>query len=83
MTYHGDDTSRYDFLIYPWDYSETSAYGPAFKFENCSFSDLNLIGDNVPDAVGVGDNLHFVAKILIYNDTQELFFLDPISTEVR
>ena len=83
MMYHGDYTTRYDFLIYAWDYSETSVSGPSFKFEDCNILDLNLIGDNVPDAVGMGDNLHFVAKIINYDETSQLFYLDPISTEVR
>ena len=83
MSYHGDYTTRYDFLISPWDYSETSISGPYFKFEDCNVFDLNLIGDNVPDAVGIGDNLHFVAKIINYDETSQLFYLDPISTEVR
>lgn len=83
MTNYGELTTRYDFLIAPWDYSETWRIGPNFKFENCNYYDLNLIGDSVPDAVGMGDNLHFVAEILYCNETQELFFLDPISTEVR
>ena len=83
MSYHGSYTTRYDFLISPWDYNETSASGPNFKFEDVNVSDLHLIGDNVPDAIGIGDNLHFIAKIINYNETQELFFLEPISTEVR
>ena len=83
MSYHGGYTTRYDFLISPWDYSETSVSGPNFQFEDCSVFDLNLIGDNIPDAVGMGDNLHFVAKILNYDETSQLFYLDPISTEVR
>jgi hypothetical protein len=83
MSNHGDYKTRYDFLISPWDYSETSVSGPQFQFEDCNVFDLNLIGDNVPDAVGVGDNLHFVAKIKNYDETSQLFYLDPISTEVR
>jgi hypothetical protein len=83
MSNHGDYTTRYDFLISPWDYSETSVSGPNFKFEDCNVFDLNLIGDNVPDAIGMGDNLHFIAKIIKYNETSQLFHLDPISTEVR
>ena len=83
MSNYGDNNTRYDFLISPWDYSETTISGPYFKFEDCSVFDLNLIGDNVPDAVGRGDNLHFVAKILNYDETSQLFHLDPISTEVR
>lgn len=83
MSPHGDYTTRYDFLIYPWDYSETSVSGPNFKFEDYNYYDLNLIGDDVPDTVGKGDNLHFVAKIEKYNKISQLFFLDPISTKVR
>ena len=83
MSNHGDYTTRYDFLISPWDYSETSISGPNFKFEDCSVFDLNLIGDNVPDSIGMGDNLHFVAKIINYDETSQLFYIDPISAEVR
>lgn len=83
MSYHGDYTTRYDFLISPWDYSETSISGPYFKFEDCNVFDLNLIGDNIPDAVGTGDNLHFIAKIKNFDETSLWFYLDPISTEVR
>ena len=80
---HGEYTTRYDFLISPWDYSETTISGPNFQFRDCSVFDLNFIGDNIPDGIEIGDNFHFVARILNYNDTQQLFFLDPISTEVR
>ena len=84
MMNHGDYTTRYDFLIAPWDYSETSISGPSFKFEDINVVwDLNLIGDNVPDTIGIGDNLHFVAKIINYDETSQLFYLDPVSTEVR
>ena len=82
MNNHGDYTTRYDFLISPWDYSETSLTGPNFKFEDCNIFDLNLIGNNVPDALRVGDNLHFVARIKNYNETSQLFYLDPISSEI-
>jgi hypothetical protein len=83
MSHHGDYDTRYDFLISPWDYSETSISGPNFKFEDCNYYDLNLIGDEVPDTVRMGDNLHFVAEIGEYNVTSQLFFLYPISTKVR
>lgn len=83
MSQHGDLKTRYDFLIYPGDYSETSQIGPNFQFEDCNVFDLHLIGDNIPDAIGKGDNLHFVAKIIDYNETSQLFHLDPISTKVR
>lgn len=83
MSYHGDYTTRYDFLISPWDYNEISVTGPNFKFEDCNIFDLNLIGDNVPDALEMGDNLRFVARIKSYDETSQLFYLDPISSEIR
>ena len=83
MSQHGDYKTRFDFLIYAWDYSETSVSGPNFKFDDCNYYDLNLKGDNVPDAVGNGDNLHFVAKIEKFDKNSQLFYLDPISTIVR
>jgi hypothetical protein len=84
MSLHGNFTTRYDILILPWDYSLTTMSGPNFQFKDVNIVfDLNLIGDNIPDYIGIGDNLHIVAKILDYNETQQLFFLDPISTEVR
>ena len=83
MNNHGDYTTRYDFLISPWDYSETSGSGPNFQFEDCGVFELHLIGDNIPDTIGMGDNLHFVAKLEDYNETSQLFHLNPISTEFR
>jgi len=83
MSYHGDSTTRYDFLISPWVYSETSVSGPNFQFEDCNIFDLNLNGDNIPDALKAGDNLHIVARIENYDETSQLFRLDPIYTEVR
>jgi predicted small lipoprotein YifL len=83
MGKHGNYTTRYDFLILPWDYSETFAIGPYFKFEDCNIFDLNLIGDNIPDFIGIGDNLHFVARIKSYDENLRMFYLEPISSEVR
>lgn len=63
-----------DMLIYSGDYSETSSNGgPAFKFTP----------PNIPDNVSQGDNVHIVAQVGEFNRIQCLFFLDPVSTEVR
>ena len=83
MSYHGESTTRYDFLISPWDYSETSVSGPNFQFEDCNIFDIKLNGDNIPDALKAGHNLHIVARIENYDETSQLFRLDPIYTEVR
>lgn len=79
---HGDYDTRYDFLVYAGDYSESSAYGPAMQFEDKNFSDLHLTGDNIPEAIKAGDNLHIVATVddIINN---YLIILDPVSIETR
>lgn len=84
MMNHGDYKTRYDFLVYADDYDENSAYiGPSFKFEDKNFYDLGLIGDNIPEAVTMGQNYTITAKVLEYNKIQGLFFLEPISLEYR
>ena len=46
-------------------------------------TDLGLTGPNVPDYIGPGDNLHVVAKVVVYEGDSCLFLLDPVSTSVR
>ncbi|MCW3038298.1 MAG: hypothetical protein JWM31_203 [Solirubrobacterales bacterium] len=84
MNHHGDYTTRYDILINAGNYSESSSAGPNFQFRDVNTtSDLRLTGSNVPDTIGTGDNLRIVARVVDYNSTQQLLFLEPISTEVR
>ena len=75
--------TRFDFLICPGDYSTTSAHGPSFKFSDVAYYDLHLTGNNIPDSIGIGQNLHIVAEILEYNSVQELFYLRPVTTSAR
>jgi hypothetical protein len=57
---------------------------PNFRFDDVDIvSDLRLTGSNIPDAIGVGGNLHVVARVGDYNSTSELFRLEAVSTEVR
>jgi hypothetical protein len=84
MNNHGDYKTRYDILLSSGDFSETSSSGPNFQFRDVNVTlDLHLTGSNIPGAIGVGDNLHVVAQVGDYNSTQELFLLEPVSTEVR
>ena len=80
---HNAYKTRFDFLIYPGDYSTTSAYGPSFIFSNYNYNDLHLTGDNVPDRISAGQNLHIIAEIVHFNSTQQLLHLRPIATSVR
>lgn len=83
MCNHGSYSTRFDFLLSPGNYNKKSAKGPNFKYEDCNYYNLNLTGDNIPDSIRMGDNLHFVARIVEYKELSELFFLEPISTEAR
>lgn len=84
MSNHGSSKSRYDILIAAGAYSKSTMTGPNFQFKDVNIvSDLRLTGSNIPDTIGVGQNLHIIAKVEGYNRVQELFFLKPVSTEVR
>ncbi|MGO4192997.1 DUF4839 domain-containing protein [Arthrobacter sp. YAF17] len=84
MDNHGSYKTRYDILIAAGDYSKSTTTGPNFQFKDVNIvSDLRLTGSNVPDTIGAGQNLHIIARVEGYNRIQELFFLKPVSTEVR
>lgn len=83
MAPHGDYDTRYDFLLGPGDKGPQTTVGPAFKYEDVNTLDLNLTGKKIPATVGEGDKFRFVAEVGGFNAVQCLFFLDPISTEVR
>ena len=78
-----DYTTRYDILIFAGDYSETTFSGPNFKFEDVNVMNLNLTGAEIPDSIGAGQNLHITAVVEEYDETSGLFFLTPISNEIR
>ncbi|OFI38254.1 hypothetical protein BIU82_18375 [Arthrobacter sp. SW1] len=83
MINHGSYKTRYDILLYPGDLGSASTTGPAFKFEDVGIHNLNLQGKNIPAYVGVDDKLHIVANVGEFKSSQCLFFLEPVSTEVR
>ena len=80
---HGDTKTRYDFLIAPGDEGPNSTVGPAFKFEDVNYLDLNLAGAEDRDSVREGDLVRVAAQVDEYNPTQCLFFLDPVTTRFR
>ena len=84
MMLHGNYKTRYNILILAGDYGETTFSGPNFQFEDVNVvNDLHLTGSNIPDTLGMGQNLHITAAVKEYNETSELFRLEPISTEIR
>ena len=64
---HEGYSTRFDYLIYAGDYSESMVSGPSFQFEDVNYYDLHLEGDNVPDLFDVGLNIHVIAKIEEYD----------------
>lgn len=84
MNPHGSAKTRYDMLILPGDYSETSASGPSFTFEDVNTTfDMHYSGDT-PDTIGPGANLHIVARVGKYEPNNGcLFPLEPVETSFR
>lgn len=83
MALYGDYDTRYDLLLGPGDKGPKTTVGPAFKYEDINISELNLTGESIPATVGESDMFRFVAEVGEFNATQCLFYLDPVSTEVR
>lgn len=85
MAQHGDYNTRYDILIASGDYSETQSFGgPSFQFRDVNTtSDLHYEGENVPDTIGVGQNVRIVARVGSFEPDSMLFLLEPVSTRFR
>lgn len=84
MMPHENFKTRFDLLIYTGNYGGKSGNALSFKFEDINIvSDLKLTGSNIPDTIREGQNLRITAKVLEYNQVQGLFFLKPVSTEIR
>ena len=82
---HGDYTTRFDILVYGGDSIEAGVTGPSFQFKDVSIvSDLNLTGSNIPDTLAEGQKVRVTAVIQRFDrGLSDLFFLDPVSTEIR
>ncbi|MEU9403988.1 DUF4839 domain-containing protein [Streptomyces sp. NPDC048242] len=83
MAPHGDYDTRYDLLLGPGDKGPNTSAGPAFKYEDVNVLDLKLTGGKIPATVAAGDEFRFVAEVGEFNAAQCLFFLHPVSTEIR
>ncbi|MFJ9647675.1 DUF4839 domain-containing protein [Streptomyces sp. NPDC101206] len=83
MAPHGDYDTRYDFLLGPGDMGPNTGIGPAFKYEDVNTLDLKLTGRTTSATVRAGDKFRFVAEVGEFNAKQCIFFLAPVSTEIR
>lgn len=81
---HEDYDTRYDILIYVGDYEgEGFGYGPSFQFEDVGVYDLGVDELYLPDYISEGRNMHVVAKVDEYEESSQLFKLDPVSVTAR
>ena len=79
---HGGAQTRFDILVSPGDYSETSQAGPTFQFRDVNPMDMKLTGD-VPGALEAGQAFRFTAEVGEYASSSCLFILRPVNTHVR
>lgn len=80
---HDNYSTRFDYLILAGDYSETNVSGPNFRFTDVNYSDLHLTGDNIPDEIGIGLNVHIIATVGSYDESTGLFEIVPTSISIR
>ena len=76
---HENYDTRFDYLLSAGDYDPDYQIGPTFKFENVAYYDLNTD----LDVVGIGINVHIVAKVKSFNDNTGIFLLEPVSVTGR
>ncbi len=78
---HENYKTRYDILINSGDYSTTTAIGAAFQFKNISPATIEFTGDNKPESLKEGQNIHIVAKVIDYSS--DLIIIEPITINMR
>jgi hypothetical protein len=84
MMPHDGYKTRFDLLIYTGNNGESSGNGLNFKFEDVNVvSDLKLTGSSIPENISEGQNLRITAEVVEYDEVSGLFFLKPVSTEIR
>lgn len=76
---HGKYKTRFDYLVSAGDYDPDYQVGPAFKFEDVNYYDLNTD----LDTVSVGTNVNIIAEVEYFDSNSELFYLKPISVTGR
>lgn len=81
---HGNYTTRYDILIGFDDFDPNSQPGPSFQFRDVNTtSDLNYSNSDIPNTIGIGDNVRVTAKVVRYEPRTCLFLLEPVETEIK
>lgn len=76
---HEDNDTRYDISMYAVEYSESPIYGPRFHFVDVGSSDFGFRGSTFPKYMHAGSEVHVVGIIEQYDESSNLFILDPVS----
>lgn len=77
VTNYKDYNTRFNLLIYAGDYRTENFYGPNMQIENVGTTDFENIESSV------NQNVHIVAKVCEYKESQGLLILNLISIEKR
>lgn len=84
MSLHGNNKTRYDFLITPGNYDPNGSSGANFQINNKNVTyDLHLTGDNIPDSISEGLNIRIIATVDSYNEDADLVMITPIEIRIR
>lgn len=84
MIEHGRYGTLYDIMLNAGNFDPDRSPGPNFLFENVSSArDLELVGPDIFDALGVGDALRITAVVGEFEERSCHFHLDPAVTELR
>ena len=77
---HENYSTRFDILINTGDFNEYSVTGPNFKLTNVSWAELN---SNEDDEFKLGTNIHAVVKLISFDKSKELYYIEPVSITCR
>ncbi|MNW30205.1 hypothetical protein D3C74_70820 [compost metagenome] len=81
---HDDYHTRYDILVSYGGFTEEGISGPNFQFRDVSPTlDLHFGAEDVPDSIGVGDELTITAEVKEFEEESCLFLLEPVATSFR
>lgn len=84
MAPHGGFDTRFDILIVAGDFDPDVAWGPSFLYRDVNTTfDLHYVDEDIPDSIGVGDNLRVTAEVVEFDSVSCLLYLEPVATEFR
>lgn len=72
---NGNYKTRFNYTLYAVDGGNVMMSGPVFMFEDVNYSDLHLVGSNIPDTFGIGIHCNVKATIVGFEDG--MILLDP------